>query len=243
MLYFKDGERVVFCGEEKEGPSKGALTLFVSGETSVISIHSAIHSLLEGLTVKQIYLGAGFLSRVTPAYVKVIASYVETQLPEEVELTVEASYISFATLSNTPRITRWIYTTQMLNVPNPNYRQTMAVLSNPELRRALKLTDEALDKILIKVDFDKTCMVMRAQDVAFTNYETPYEDRVLLYETQVGEDQEIKPLEAVDPPYPIKLSLNTSTPKFEFRVNEDFPTAEVSVSPSPKFIFRSEAPQ
>jgi hypothetical protein len=240
-LYFRNGERVLFYGEEKEGPSKGALTLFVSGEVSPVTIHTGIHTLLAGRPVNQIYLGAGFLSKVTPAYIKLIADYVETHLSSDIELTIEASYISFNTLATTPRIDRWVYAAQMLNVTNPNYRQTMKVLTVPELRSAMRVTDDMIDKVLVKLDFEKSCILVRAQDVAFTDYETPYEDKVLAYESQAEDMNSISTLEAVLPPYPFVTEVSTEKQNFEFRVHEDFHTTQLSISPIPKLIFRSEA--
>jgi hypothetical protein len=236
MMYFKANDCALFTGKEQEGAFQGTETLFVVGEVNVGHIDDAIadHE-RQGGAFGQIYLGAGFLSKCGPAYVRHIASYIEMGFGDAMVLTVEASYIDVKTLRECPRIDHWVYTAMMLGCVNPNYHQTMMLLTNQALQEKMEFRSDLLEKVSVKTDFAGTTIVCAAKDVAWSRYQD-YGDDTLLWATEGFTRDNKVPLPMVqelsaDPSKPEILDLGKMDPKAA--------SYEVTVGWSPKLIFRS----
>jgi hypothetical protein len=236
MLYFGTNDNALFAGTEQEGPMQGTETLFVVGEVNVSLIDDYIeaHEHQTGRRVGQVYLGAGFLSRCSPAYVRHVAAFVEMGFGDALMLTVEASYLDVKVLRECPRIDHWVYTAMMLGSVNPNYQQTMQVLTNKTLQECLELTPELLEKVSVKTDFAGTTMVVAAKDVAWSKYQD-YNDTLLWTSVTAIKGQKF--------PMPMLQELSADPRKQEVldltKMDPKAPSYEVTVGWSPKLIFRS----
>jgi hypothetical protein len=237
MIYFSATDNALFAGTEQEGPMQGTETLFVVGEVNVgiLDDHMQAHEATTGRKIGQVYLGAGFLSRCGPNYIRHIAAFLDTG-GDSLVLTVEASYLSVPVLRDTPRVDHWVYTAMMLGSINPNYKQTMQVLTNKALQERMGLTPELLDKVSVKTDFAGTTMVVAATDVAFSKY-GDYGDDTMLWATD-GFDREKKV------PHPMRVDLSAD-PKVQETIDlrKFDPKAdnyEATVAWHPRLIFRSQ---
>lgn len=237
MMYFEANDNALFAGTEQEGPMQGTETLFVVGEVNVGLIDDYIeaHEHATGRKVGQIYLGAGFLSQCSPFYVRMIASFVEMGFGDALMLTVEASYLDVKTLIENPRVDHWVYTAMMLGSVNPNYKQTMELLTNPVLQKLMKLTPDLLEKVSVKTDFAGTTIVVAAKDVAWSKYQDYGNDTLLWATDDVRKDKKV--------PMPMVQELSADPKKSEVldltKMDPKAPSYEVTVGWSPKLIFRS----
>lgn len=238
MIYFSATDNALFAGTEQEGPMQGTETLFVVGEVNVglIDDHLAAHEATTGRKVGQVYLGAGFLSKCSPAYVRHVAAFLEMGFGDALMLTVEASYLDVKVLKECNRIDHWVYTAMMLGSINPNYQQTMQVLTNKALQDRLGFTPDLLEKVSIKTDFAGTTMVVAAKDVAFSKY-SDYGDDTMLWATD-GFNRQQKV------PHPMVQALSANPNKHEVvditKIDPKAPNYEVTVAWPPKMIFRSQ---
>lgn len=238
MLYFKETDNALFVGTEQEGPMQGTETLFVVGEVNVglIDDHIREHELASGREVGQIYLGAGFLSKCSPNYVKHVASFISMGFGDSLMLTVEASYLDVKLLKEYDRIDHWVYTAMMLGSINPNYQQTMQILTNKELQKRMEFNAHLLDKVSVKTDFGGTTMVVAAKEVAYSRYGDYGDDVVLWASDGFSRDNKV--------PHPMVLSLSADPKKVEVvditKVDPKAPDYEVTVAWPPKMIFRSQ---
>lgn len=237
MMYFEANDNALFAGTEQEGPLQGTETLFVVGEVNVGLIDDYIdhHEHATGRRIGQIYIGAGFLSPCSPAYVRLVSNFIEMGFGDAMMLTVEASYLDVKTMVECPRLDHWVYTAMMLGSINPNYKQTMELLTNQELQKRMKLTPDLLEKVSVKTDFAGTTMVVAAKDVAWSKYQDYGDDTLLWSSDSVRKDKKV-PMPMVtelsaDPKKPEVLDLTKMDPKA--------PSYEVTVGWSPKLIFRS----
>jgi hypothetical protein len=204
MLYFAPNEYAVFVGTEQEGPDQGASTLFVVNEVDIGDLDDAFDEAERtGHTITQIYLGAGFLSKIRHRYIEQVASYLSMMDPKIIKLTVEACFVDLKTLREIPRITRWIYTPMMLDAVSPEYRHTMALLTNPNIRELMKVTQEMLDKVFVKLDFNKTTIVTALKDLHYSSY-AAYADDQILFTSNKGAGRPQIPY-----PKPEQRDLNT----------------------------------
>lgn len=238
MIYFSATDNALFAGTEQEGPMQGTETLFVVGEVNVgiLDDHMQAHEATTGRKIGQVYLGAGFLSKCGPNYVRHIAAFLETGFGDSLMLTVEASYLGVSVLRDTPRIDHWVYTAMMLGSINPNYKQTMQILTNKALQERMAFTPELLDKVSVKTDFAGTTMVVAAKDVAFSKY-GDYGDDTMLWASD-GFDREQKV------PHPMVVELNADPKKHEVidltKMDPKASRYEVTVAWDRKMIFRSQ---
>jgi hypothetical protein len=237
MMYFKANDNALFTGTEQEGPMQGTETLFVVGEVNIglIDDYMETHVHQTGRQIGQVYLGAGFLSKCGPAYVRHVASFLEMGFGDALMLTVEASYLDVKVLREHPRIDHWVYTAMMLGSINPNYHQTMMLLTNKALQEKMNFTPDLLEKVSVKTDFAGTTMVVAAKDVAWSRYQD-YGDDNLLWAADGFEHGNKVPMPMVqelsaDPSKPEILDLTKMDPKAA--------SYEVTVGWSPKLIFRS----
>jgi hypothetical protein len=232
MLYFPADAHALFLGEEQEGEDKGVSTLFVVNQVSPGRILATIERLADNLNpVRQLYLGAGFLSRCTPEYIEQVANWLLLSADtDNLALTVEASYVDAHTLKTIERIDKWIYTVMMLDVVNPNYHNTMWMLKRPDCYKPLGLNEELLEKVYIKSDFGKTTLVT---PLRYTHY-SRYQD--------YGRDTLIEASDKYDArlpvPYPHVYEALRSEETFRFKVAAG-ESLEIKSSLSPKLIFRS----
>lgn len=238
MLYFKETDNALFVGTEQEGPMQGTETLFVVGEVNVglIDDHIQAHEANTGRKVGQIYLGAGFLSKCGPNYVKHVASFVDMGFGDALTLTVEASYLDVKLLKEYPRIDHWVYTAMMLGSVNPNYKQTMQILTNKALQERMEFTTEMLKKVSVKTDFAGTTMVVAASEVAFSKYGDYGDDKLLWATDSFNAANKV--------PHPMVLSLSADPKKHEVvditKIDPKATDYEVTVAWTPKMIFRSQ---
>lgn len=237
MFYFNATDTALFAGTEQEGPMQGTETLFVVGEVNVGIIEDTIdaHEKATKRKVGQIYLGAGFLSRCTPEYIENVAAFLEMGYGDALMMTVEASYLGVNVLKSTPRIDHWVYTAMMLGSINPNYKQTMQILTNKGLQERMGFTYELLDKVSVKTDFAGATIVVSAKDVAFSKY-GDYGDDILLWSPEGFNPKQKVPHPMVqsftrDPLVHEVLDLTKMDPKAD--------NYEATVAWAPKLIFRS----
>jgi hypothetical protein len=236
MMYFEANDNALFAGTEQEGPMQGTETLFVVGEVNVGLIDDYIeaHEHQTSRKVGQIYLGAGFLSKCGPDYVRLVSNFIEFGFGDALMLTVEASYLDVKLLQECPRVDHWVYTAMMLGSVNPNYHQTMALLTNTELQKRMKFTPDLLEKVSVKTDFAGTTIVVAAKEVAWSKYQD-YNDTLLWATDEVRKDKKV-PMPmlqtlSADPSKPETIDLTKMDPKAA--------SYEVTVGWSPKLIFRS----
>lgn len=234
MIYFPSNERALFLGKEQEGPSKGALTLFVVGHISLSVLHSQLISLSQERSVDQVYFGAGFLSQAEPEYLRMATALVAETVDSLI--TVEASYVDLRLCAD-EHINRWIYTAQMLDTVNPNYHHTMKMLTSRDLHKVMDVSASALNKIYVKVDFAKTTMVTKLSDLDYSKYEDYGDDKVLDSNTIAGVFERTVP-------YPqtmeIKRELETNKLKAFVSKVKAGPSFQLKVGWSPQHIFRSK---
>ena len=208
MIYFSATDNALFAGTEQEGPMQGTETLFVVGEVNVgiLDDHMQAHEATTGRKIGQVYLGAGFLSRCGPNYVRHIAAFLDTG-GDALTLTVEASYLGVSVLRDTPRVDHWVYTAMMLGSINPNYKQTMEILTNKELQKRMDFTPDLIGKVSIKTDFAGTTMVVAATDVAFSKYGDYGEDTMLWATDGFNREKKV--------PHPMVVGLSSNPKKQE----------------------------
>ena len=65
MLRFRPDQSAVFVGEEQEGPYEGFVTLFLVGTPPMPVVQAALK---DNPNVERLYVGAGFLSAFTEAW-------------------------------------------------------------------------------------------------------------------------------------------------------------------------------
>lgn len=237
MLYFPPDVKAMFTGEEQEGDDKGTYTLFVVSEVEIKDLKNAIDKLYASKrNVRQLYLGAGFLSKVTPEYIQSVAqAFDDEPTYNDVSITIEASYFDARTLVACPRIGKWIYTAMMLDAVNPNYHNTMALFNSPPLLEGYGLNENLLGKIFIKMDFAKTTLVVPFHQHFYSRYQDYSGDTLLACNSS----------ETPPPvPYPIVRQISSDPESFAdldlsvFVMKSD--AYELKAGWAPSKIFRSK---
>lgn len=182
MLVFADKEQALFIGVEQEGINKGTETLFVVNEvpTSEIRRSHAHENLCNG-KIKQVYLGAGFLSRVSRAYINKVVAYLDKfQIPAT--LTIEACYVDLAFMVSMDRMPTWIYTPMMKGFVVPDYEEVLETLANSNSRLSIAEISCRVN-VYIKFDMYESVLIVPLTEVIFNKYGTYGEDRVILSDT------------------------------------------------------------
>jgi phosphohistidine phosphatase SixA len=173
MLTFESEQKALFIGKEQEGYFKGTPTLFVRGEVPLDKVLAA----LTEHEVKQLYLGAGFLSEPSTRYVNLVAN----SIPRSVVLTFETqqpeSATSFLqTVSELPQVSSLILTLMMKGT----YADKLVELV--DLANKLSQSSKTSTVVQLKYDAHSCVSVHVGKDTYLSVYADYSEDKLLYSE-------------------------------------------------------------